>query len=138
MPAIDSCEPQVIRALAKAGWQVVNSPVTIRLGDKGGFAFADLLLQHETDQRQAIIVEVKCFPTTRSPLDEMYHAIGQYLVYRSALRLSGLNLPLYLSLPHHVLDMLDERPAVLNALQDATIETVVVDLSREVIVSWSS
>lgn len=85
MPAIDSCEPQMIRAFQKANWSIGDQPFAIRLAEKRDHVFADLRLINRSDNAQIVVIEVKCFPDSRSQLDEFYHAVGQYLVYRSAL-----------------------------------------------------
>jgi Holliday junction resolvase-like predicted endonuclease len=43
MPAIDACEPQVIRALEKAGWEVLERQFTIRLPDDRHGLFIKLI-----------------------------------------------------------------------------------------------
>lgn len=42
MPAIDTCQPQVIRALEKDGWRVRQSP--FHLADEKRSIFVDALL----------------------------------------------------------------------------------------------
>ena len=81
MPAQDACEPQIIRALEKAGWQMIARTVPIYLEHKR-VVYADLSLQRE--RQQIIVVEVKCFSEKRPLLDQFYHAVGQYLFYRNA------------------------------------------------------
>jgi hypothetical protein len=46
-----------------------------------------------------IVVEVKCFDSTRTQLDEFYQAVGQYVSYRNALTINDMHLPVYLSVP---------------------------------------
>lgn len=134
MPVIDACEPQVIRAFEKAGWVVINHPFTIRLPDASHF-YADVRLQHA--DRQIIVVEVKCFPGTRSVLDEMYHAIGQCVVYQAALEKMDLPFNLYLALPLSVYELHLHPPTVLrSALFRAKIRLVVINLELEEIASW--
>ena len=58
MPALDVCEPQMIRALEKAGWQIIGKTLPIYLEYKR-VVYADLSLQRA--QQQIIVVEVKCF-----------------------------------------------------------------------------
>lgn len=81
MPALDQCEPQVIRALQKAGWVVTHQPLQIRVS-RNEAVYADLRLIQPAVKQTIIIVEVKCFAGKRSLLDEFYHAVGQYIVYR--------------------------------------------------------
>jgi hypothetical protein len=135
MPAVDQCEPQVIRALDKAGWRVVIQHLAIRLEGKR-LVYADLEIHHKSDQRELLIVEVKCFPDTRSALDEYYHAVGQYMLYRNALRLAGDLSLLYLAIPITIYSTLFHSAAVQATLQEAKIKLIVIDLDREEIVLW--
>lgn len=135
MPAIDQCEPQVIRALQKQGWIVTRRPFAIRLG-KGESIYADLRLVSAQDQRVIIVVEVKCFSEKRSILDEFYHAVGQYLFYRDVLVLKNINTPIYLSVPLNIYDTFFNRETVKTVVQNAQIKVIVVDLENEEVVSW--
>lgn len=135
MPAIDQCEPQVIRAFQKQGWAVTHQPFPIRVvGEQG--VLADLRLQHKTNETAIIVVEVKCFSQRRSILDEFYHAVGQYLLYRSALDLKGIDSPLYLSVPSAIYASFFSRKTVQRVINSAKIKVIVVDIEREEILSW--
>jgi hypothetical protein len=135
MPAIDVCEPAVIRALEKAGWVVVDHPATIHLGrGKGNFIYADLRLRRHDSNQTIIIAEVKCF--TRGLLDEFYHAVGQYVVYRNVLRLNNIATSVYLALPQHIYDTFFQRAFVQATLDDIHMKLVIVDLEKEEATEW--
>ena len=135
MPAIDQCEPQVIRAFEKDGWVIKEQPYTIPLNDT--VIFADLLIENVDDEQILMVVEVKCFPVRRNILEEFYKAIGQYLMYQSALSRLDLDFGLTLTIPHHIYEqfLLREQSA-LDTLNNATIKVAIIDLDDEVIVSW--
>ena len=135
MPAIDECEPQVIRALHKAGWLVTDNPLHIHVA-KRETIFIDLRLEHIPDATSIIVIEVKCFSSTRTILDEFYQAIGQYLFYRSVLKLLHFNVPLYLSVPKQVYDDFFNRVTVQDVINDAKIKLIVIDIEKEEVVSW--
>lgn len=135
MPAIDQCEPNVIRALEKLGWRVTHQPFPIRLSKDEG-VYADLRLRSLDGQQSIIIVEVKCFSEKRSVLDEFYHAVGQYLVYREALQLRNLPVPLYLSVPRNIYDTFFRRRMVQAVLKNANIMIMVVDIELEEVIQW--
>jgi hypothetical protein len=136
MPAIDQCEPQVIRAFEKAGWRVVEQPFVIPTADRR-MVFADLRLEHTAVPHQQIIVaEIKCFTSGRNELDEFYGALGQYLVYRTALKLRNYDYPLFLVVPHLIYNDFFQREVVRMTIQDAKISLIVVNLEREEIVVW--
>jgi hypothetical protein len=44
MPNVDSCQPEIIRALEKAGFRITNAPYTLptSLDDDGRYLYADL------------------------------------------------------------------------------------------------
>jgi hypothetical protein len=138
MPAIDHCEPQVVRALRKSGWVVSDQPYPIRLTAEKGYVFADLRLERILDASAMIVAEVKCFPIGRSLLDEFYHALGQYLVYRTAMELRQLQEMLYLAIPLPVFRHIEGRPVLQAALQNYGVKLIIVDLETEVIVKWVS
>ncbi|HLA44256.1 MAG TPA: element excision factor XisH family protein [Aggregatilineales bacterium] len=134
MPAVDNCEPQVVRAMEKDGWQVVRRHYLIRLGKGRGAVYADLRLQK--DEAQILIVEVKSFERRGSQMDDLYQAIGQYMVYQKALALAGQREPLYLALPETAFRRLRVHDAIQATIQDAKIKLILVDISREEVVEW--
>ncbi len=133
MPAVDACEPQVIRAFERAGWVVIERPLTIRLSPIRR-VFADLLMERQA--QQIIVVEVKCFTSRETVLDQLYHAIGQYMVYRAGLDRLGHTYPLYLIIPLPIHTRLATLKPIQTALKRAKIKIIVVDLDREEITSW--
>ena len=133
MPAIDRCEPQIVRALEKDGWAVIKRHMLIRLGGNRN-AFADLQVRKGINQ--ILIAEVKCFTASPLQLDEVYNAIGQYQVYRNALRLKHRDEPLYLAIPGYAHMRLAAQPSVWATIQEAMIKLIVVDLVQETIIRW--
>jgi hypothetical protein len=137
MPNLDKCQPQVANALRKDGWTVIEKASPIRY--ERIFVLADLSAtrQHNGTVEQLIIVEVKCFSDSRVYLDELYRAIGQYLIYRSALRVRDGTETLYLAVPTHAHIELFQRRVVRDTIREAGIRLLVVDLDREEIVQWN-
>lgn len=131
MPAIDVCEPQVIRALEKAGWKlsVKTYPIEYR---SQRYVYADLVF--EQAERQMIVVEVKCFTREEEDLDEFYRAVGQYLLYRNALQLQKLEFPLYLVVPQQVYERFFILSSVGATVKDARMSIIIVNLEREEII----
>ncbi len=134
MPAVDQCEPQVIRAFEKAGWQVIANPLSFSF--RNTFIYADLHLQNLNQQTEMMVAEVKCFPSSRSQLDELYHAIGQYHVYREAISENGYDMPLYLVVPQAIYKGLLSATIIENTLKRAKIDLVIVHLGVEEITQW--
>ncbi len=136
MPQLDSCHPQVVHALEKAGWRIVVSP--LRLESSLTDLFADLLAAHtrEPDIREIIVVEVKCFLDKSAQTHEVYTAIGQYLVYRDLLAANGLDYPIYLAIPTRAFYGIFEAIGMSVAIK-TEIKMIVIDLDREEVVQWT-
>ena len=136
MPAIDNCEPKVIRAARKAGWRVINRPFALQTGPDEGYVFADLRLKHMMTHLELIVIEVKCFASAKTVLDEFYQAVGQYQFYRKIIEVSDAPAPVYLTVPHHVYETFFQKRAVQALLEEAKIKLIVVNLETEEIVRW--
>src|SRR5712691_8924559 len=96
MPAQDTCQPKIIRALEKDGWAVTDKPPGLYAASKMP-AFIDL---KASKTNTAIYVEVKCFPRANRT-QELHIAFGQYLIYREVLARLLPNTSLYLAVPHN-------------------------------------
>lgn len=139
MPAIDQCEEQVVRALEKSGWLVTHRPFAIRINkSRAGYVYADLRLREEINNQTIIVVEVKCFASSRTQLDEFYQAVGQYMTYRNALAINDIRFPVYLSVPQSVYTTFFQIPLIVAVVAEAQIKLVVVDLGKEEVVEWIS
>lgn len=131
MPAIDQCHLQMVRALRKAGWMVDEKPYVLRL-TSGRRLFVDIKAQY--DQNEIIIVEVKCFVDNQ--VEELYTAIGQYMVYRNLLRRLNIQKQIYLAIPVTAYYGIVEELAA-EVVQEARIKLILVDIEHEVIERWS-
>ncbi len=132
MPAMDSCHEQVVHALEKDGWWVGTIPYVLPIAYRSSL-FIDI---HATNNQGAtIVVEVKCFPDTRSTITEMYHTLGQYLVYRYFLEMKNVQERLFLTVPLNRFE--DTFEPILPLIQQLQIQYLVVDLDNEVIARWS-
>lgn len=133
--AYDSCHQQIVNALIKAGWEIDAQSPYFRLPDI--FVNPDIrAVQRNGSVEQIIIVEVKCFSNSYNDLDELYRAIGQYLIYRCVLKIKKLNYKLYLAIPLPVYDRLFQRDPVRKTIKEAQIKMLVVDIVREEMVQW--
>lgn len=135
--ALDSCEPEIIRAFERAGWFVDDKPHHIALNNRD--LFADLRLRSGDNLREIVVIEVKCFNDPDDDLPEIYHATGQYLMYRLAMdTLGDQHIPLYLALPEAAYERFRFEPIFLMLFNQAGVKLVIVDLEREVIVQWDT
>ncbi len=137
MPSFDRCHDQVMRALEKDGWRITEQQVLMKVGRRR--VFIDLLATHGANgSRQEIaLVEVKCFSDPQNTSQEIYTAIGQYILYRAMLRELELDIPLYLSIPVTIFNAVFDAP-VQRALNESQIKLIVVDLDEEQIVQWKT
>lgn len=138
MPKLDDCHLQIVHALEKDGWIVTDSPYVLPLPGTGRRPLQiDLYAQrYGGDQLTTIIiVEVKCFSNTSAAWDDLYSAIGQYIVYRNLLRRRGVSDTLYLAVPSHAYEGIIGQVA-LPIMDEIQIKMVVVDIGREVIEQW--
>lgn len=135
MPAIDSCEPQIVTALQKEGWQVKNRHYSIAVEER--LIFADLRLQrHHRDETYLIVIEVKCFADEKTQLGEFYGVVGQYLAYRQALAITQQDVPIYLATPLTAYQTLFQRRLMQAVIAEVKIKLVVVDLEIEEVALW--
>jgi hypothetical protein len=137
MSALDACEPQVIRALEKDGWQVLRKPA--RIYSTARPLYADVLFEGiiDNEERQVVIMEVKCFTHPQNDLSEIYTAVGQYLYYRAALAIQQSSLPLYLALPSIAYARLMNDPVAQFTFQSVQMKLVVVDIDEEEVLQWT-
>ena len=136
MPNVDQCESAIINALSKAGWQVVKKHLALRTGTARRYVYADLLLKDLRTQSQTIVVEVKCFPSPKTVIEEFYRAYGQYEAYRRALQKNKVNAPLYLAIPAPAYNTLMRDILIREMIEDAAIKRIIVDIKIEEILEW--
>jgi hypothetical protein len=136
MSALDACEPQVIRALEKDGWQIAQKPHTIPLEWRN--VYADFRARHinEDSQRTIVVLEVKCFTDPKADIPDFYSAIGQYHFYRTGMLAAGQIYPLYLALPADAYARFAQEPTMLLAFQTLAVKLVIIDLVKEEVAQW--
>ena len=133
--ALDSCHEQVVNALEKAGWDVEKAAYVIELDRIR--VIPDIRARQINGQvDEILVVEVKCFPNEENYQDELYRAIGQYLVYRTIMEMKAVPAKIYMAIPVFVYNRLFRRQVVAKTIQEAKIRLIVVDIEREEIVQW--
>ena len=136
MPSFDQCHNQVMRALQKDGWRITEQQVPMKLGRRR--VFIDLRATHGANgsRQELALIEVKCFPDPQNTSQDIYTAVGQYILYRAMLRELELDIPLYLSIPEVIYnDVFDT--IVQRAVAESQIKLVIVNLDEERVVRWS-
>lgn len=98
MPAKDIYHDIVREALEKAGWTITHDPYFIRLGKRRGFIDLGAEIIGAEKGLEKIAVEIKSF-LGASDVDEFEDALGQFLVYKTALEVKEPSRILYLAMP---------------------------------------
>ncbi len=76
MPGVDNCEPQVMRALEKENWRIVEKQR--RLTFKRHFVYIDFIAEKIANGslQEMMLAEVKCFSSGQNITTALYSAIG--------------------------------------------------------------
>lgn len=145
MPQRDAGHAAVKRALVKNGWRITADPYIIAfdefslfvdLGAAKRFAEADpgqFIALQRSDTR--IVVEIKEF-RGKSVMTDLERAVGQYVLYRIALRRNNLEHEVYLAITTTVYDDLFTKPAGIAVIEDVPMKLIVVDPHTQEIVRW--
>jgi hypothetical protein len=136
MPALDQCHNQIVHALQKRGWKVSDKPYVLNIASQRR-VYIDIFAYRETENnnQRLIIVEAKCFMENRAELNDLYTAIGQYLLYRTWLKAIAITDDLYLAVPSHAYNNLIE-PLANTLIRENKIKMIIIDLENEVVEQW--
>ena len=136
MPAKDIYHETVKNALIKDGWQITAENLQLPWG--GTRAFIDILADEvfvaEKEGRK-IAVEVKSF-IGKSNLSEFEKAVGQFIIYRFAMRREDAERELFLAVGEKIYNKLFLHPDVIELIEAENLRIIVFDESKEVIVRW--
>lgn len=138
MPAKDVYHNAVKTALVKAGWTITADPYTIRYEELQ--LFADLAADRTIiaqREHQRIIVEIKSF-ISRSFINELEKALGQYIIYRTLLSVTFATCKLYLAISQEVYENFFEQVAIQLIVQQNQIFLIVVNIETEEVIKWIS
>lgn len=137
MPALDRHHTAVRNALVKDGWTITADPLTLKSGpdrvhiDLG----AEQVLAAEKGTRK-IAVEIKTFAGA-SKIAALEEAIGQYVLYRIALRRSEPERELYIAAPQSIVaNQFQNRELWQGFLQDENAKIFGYDPDEEEIKQW--
>jgi hypothetical protein len=139
MPADDVIKPAVVSALVKDGWTITHDPYRIEVGTDNLYVdlAAERVLLAAERGVERIAVEVKSF-LAASLLREFQLALGQFLLYQSAMKRVEPDRKLVVAVSDTVYANLTARTAVELVLRDQHIPFVVVRLASEEVVQWTS
>ncbi len=136
MPQRDTFHTAVKTALERDGWTIADDPLLLAVGihkvyvDLG----AERLLAAARGSER-IAVEIKSF-VGPSPVSDFERALGQYVLYRTALRRREPERTMVLAMPRSAYDALLESELGRAAREDLELVVMVFDPLEEVIWKW--
>ena len=136
MSAKDRVHQQVVAALKKDGWTITHDPFKVRwktrrlLVDLGAERL--IAAQKATEK---IAVEVKSF-IGASDLEDLYQALGQFILYRKALRRVDPERVLFLAIDEKIFRRIFDDPEGESLRAEEGIKLLVFDKEAEEIVLW--
>ncbi len=136
MPAKDIYHDTVKRALIKDSWKITAENLHLPWGGRDTFVdiAAEQVFVAEKEGRK-IAVEVKSF-IGKSDVTELEKAIGQFIIYRLALRKKEPERQLFLAVELGIYNDFFVNPDVLELIETEGLRVVVFDELKEVLVRW--
>jgi hypothetical protein len=136
MSAKDKVHEHVVRALRKDGWTITHDPLKVpwKKRDLKIDLGAEQLIAAEKEM-ELIAVEIKSF-IGASDLSDLYQAIGQFILYRKALRPHHPDRTLYLAIPAEAYTELFADAEGEALRQEEEIKLLVFDKQTEEIILW--
>ena len=137
MPALDQYHQSVRNALVKDGWTITADPLTLRVGaDRVHIDLAAERLLVATKGTRKIAVEIKTFAGP-SKIADLEDALGQYVLYRMALRRTEPDRELYLAVPQSiVVNQFQSRELWRAFFTDENGKLLGYDVKTEEIIQW--
>lgn len=129
----------VVDALKADGWTITAEQYRLTVGDRRLYVdlAGDRAAVVAERGREKIAVEVQSF-VSRSDVDDVYRAVGRFVVYRAVLRTSDPDRVLYLAVSDEAFDGVLSEPIGRVARADIGMKLVVFRPSDRRIVQWIS
>lgn len=137
MPKKDIFHDTVINALKKEGWVITNDPLFVPTEGGVNF-FIDLGLERMIGARKNddyIAVEIKSFDES-TPFYSFYEILGQFLIYKMALREQVKPFELYVAVSNLGFKRLDEAPIFNRAIEQYQLKFILFDAITQSVVEW--
>jgi hypothetical protein len=123
-------------ALERDGWKITHDPLYLRIND------VDLMIDLGAERiiaaekiGQKIAVEVKSF-LGASAITELHTALGQTMVYRSALRKLQPERILYLAISEDIYQEFFLNAFIQEVVADYQVRLLIVSAIREEVILW--
>lgn len=122
-------------ALEKEGWTITEDPFTMNISVSLSYhidlaAEKFIIAKRET---RVIVVEVKSFLNASTAYD-FHSALGQYCVYKSALKYLNKNEKLLMAVPNEVYTTFFQQPFIQQVLKDYQCEVISYDPFKKQII----
>lgn len=139
MPKKDKFHETVKIALEKELWHITNDPLFVPT--KGGNNFfidlgAERFIGAEKDG-ESIAVEIKSF-SGNSPMYSFYEILGQFLVYKIALREQTKTWALFIAISDIGYKKLVESPVLNQAIQEYQLKFIIINPTTKTVVEWKN
>lgn len=136
MPAKDIFHNAVRSALEKDGWTITHDPLSVKVDEIEFYVDlgAERILAAEK-AGQKIAVEIKSFLGT-SEISEFYIALGQTLIYRSALRRKFPDRVLYLAISEDIYQDFFIRPFIQEVIAEHRLKLLIFAPITEEVLLW--
>lgn len=136
MSARDAFHSIVKLALQRDGWLISHDPYPLQAGsfDLAIDLGAEKVIAAEQGERK-IAVEIKSF-LGPSKITAFYAAMGQFIAYRSALRVQEKERVLYLAVPGDIYNRFFVTPFIDEMVKENQLYLLIYDLDQEVIQRW--
>ncbi|HLK61340.1 MAG TPA: element excision factor XisH family protein [Chthonomonadaceae bacterium] len=136
MPRKDTFHEAVRDALIKQGWIITHDPYLLEYHREPLYVDlgAELPLAAEREGRK-IAVEIKSF-LGKSTITDLYHALGQYILYRLLLGRNEPERTLYLAMPTEAFDAVLEGAEGEALIVKENLKLLVFDVNLQVVEKW--
>ena len=126
----------VRHALEKAGWTITHDPLPLTYGETKVYVDlgADPPIGAELNGRK-IAVEIKTF-IGLSGMQDLYNAVGQFVVYRTALEIKEPERELFLAVPVAAYSEFFEIFEGQTLIKSAKLKILVYHAKKEEITQW--
>lgn len=134
--ARDAFHDIVKTALQRDGWFITHDPYPLQAGsfDLAIDLGAEKVIAAEQGEKK-IAVEIKSF-LGPSKITAFYAAMGQFITYRSALRVQEKDRVLYLATPSDIYSRFFVTPFIAELVEQNQLYLLIYDIDQEVIKRW--
>jgi len=133
MPAKDRYHDALKRALLKEGWAIDDEQITLTVDER--HLWIDLQISHHVS-RQIFLVEVKELSEVDSPIEALANALGKIALYRLAIRLEKIEIPIVLAVSEASYNGILSEVIGQHSVTEANIPLIVFNPQKEEIVLW--